>query len=849
MLTFGSVPWTYADFEFSDSVTFDDINASTATAAPISGSCETEGDTVNISIHGAIDGSETSIGASTQCTGDLTWSTTINVSSLDDGLLVAFIEDDPDGVPALKDVTPPIVLNVLVGYLYFEGTEEPAEGYEFASSTPDFVFSSDDLVAVECWINDDEPVDCTDTFAHTSPTELPSGPHIFYISGLDEAGNQMDTPHATNFCINTCEEDEGGGEGDGDPETETIFLAIRDGATLIGPVELELPAADAPDVSIAPTGTTTTYNVPARSVLALLTTFDAATTTFEITDLAYFTSFSSFLVNCISIPAVSEESDECFSWTYAVNGEFPSFGMDMTELADGDVAYVFFGSAWQVSVSDTSVETDEEFTATVARYDAETDTYVPAEGEIVGAVQFDDFFTPTEFATSTTDVDGEAVLSVADAGEYFVGAQSVFYFPNVTITVSEPEESEETPSGGGGGGGGGISHLTFNVPAALAYLASQQSADGSFGASLFSDWVALAFAAQDPGSAKASLRAHLLSATPAMTKVEDYERHAMALMALGINPYSGTGVDYISPIVAAFDGTQIGESIVHDDIFAVFPLLKAGYSTSDDIIQKAVAYIVSKQVGGSWGDPDTTAAAVQALAQVSSLPGVPAALTSAESYLRAQQQNNGGFGNSFSTGWVMQAIAALGQSETQWAPGGLYPQDYLATLQQSDGGVEIATTNQNTRVWATAYAIPGALGKTWSSLLSSFSRPTASVTGGGGSFATSTATTTPVVATTTAPIATSTPPQGEVLSQIIEEVADESPEVAFETRIAQVTESEPDAPVVPEEDATSTDQALDQLAAAAIVSGTNWTLIVLAFLALILFGIVGYVAFVRKYWN
>ena len=62
--------------------------------------------------------------------------------------------------------------------------------------------------------------------------------------------------------------------------------------------------------------------------------------------------------------------------------------------------------------------------------------------------------------------------------------------------------------------------------------------------------------------------------------VTDYERHAMALMTLGINPYNGTSVNYIQKIVDSFDGNQIGDpSLINDDVFAIFPLVKSGYSS------------------------------------------------------------------------------------------------------------------------------------------------------------------------------------------------------------------------------------------------------------------------------
>jgi hypothetical protein len=314
-----------------------------------------------------------------------------------------------------------------------------------------------------------------------------------------------------------------------------------------------------------------------------------------------------------------------------------------------------------------------------------------------------------------------------------------------------------------GGGGGGVSHSQLNVMNALAYLSAKQNSDGSYADSRLADWAAVAFAAADPGAAKTKLRSYLLSATPSMDGVRNYERHAMALEALGIDPCVGTPVNYVAPIVAALTPTQINASDVRDEIFALFPLLHAGYTANENIVQQATAYIVSKQeANGSWGDPDTTAAAIQSLSQVSSLPGVSAALGKAENYLHAQQQMNGGFSNSFTTSWTLQAISALNESTSAWAPSFFTPNDFLAALQQQDGGVEPTTTDANTRVWATEYAIPASLGKSWPTLLSSFPKP-ASVSGGGtgssatGMNATSTATTTPVAATSTLVVATSTP--------------------------------------------------------------------------------------------
>ncbi len=844
-------------------VSFPRVGLANISSAPISGTCDTDGLGISITV---TDGSVTTSEVNTACAPDLTWSAALDVSTLADGTITASIvigESAPTTENTPKDTTPP-QLSVYVGDGFFS-IATSAEGYIFDTQDPLFEFNQDDgdnIVTLSCAMDGGSATDCLSDFFYQA-AGLTDGPHVLTLTAINDFDDSGDI--TTNFCVNTCEEGSGGGSGGGEETpVETVQLAIRDGATLIGPFTLELPASTTPDVAIAPTGTTTTYTVPARSVLALLYALDASSTDFAITDLAYYPAFESFIINCVSVPAASD-TDDCYSWTYAVDGSFPSVGMDVTELSDGDVAYVFFGSAWQVSVSDTEVDENESFTATIEKYDAETGTYVPAEGEIAGAVQFDDFFVPTEFATSTTDAEGHATLAVAQAGEYAVGAQIVSYYPYVTVTVSAPVE--EGSSGGGGGGGGGVSHLTFNVPAALAYLSNKQNADGSFSSSLLSDWAAIAFAAADPGEAKTKLRAHLISANPSLSGVQDYIRHAMALMALGIDPYKDAGMDYITPIVQSYDGTQIGDaSLDNDDIFALFPLSHAGYNVNDTMIKNVVAFIVSKQQSnGSWtGGADMTAAAIQALTPFGSLPGVADSLVKARAYLHTQQENNGGFGSSSATSWSMQAIAAFGESETSWTAGGLYPRDYLASLQQSDGGVELTSASDLTRIWATEYAIPAATGATWNSLLSSFSKPTSGVTGGGTTSTTATSTATTTAATSTLSIAptstatSTTPTAAEIaneidgIARVLAAIGQQTPAQAYEERIAAIDDlpqNEPTATTTQTEEPQTESEALEQVAAAAAVGDIDWRLIILALLALILFGITGYITFVRKYWR
>ena len=301
----------------------------------------------------------------------------------------------------------------------------------------------------------------------------------------------------------------------------------------------------------------------------------------------------------------------------------------------------------------------------------------------------------------------------------------------------EEQVEEEAPvlDGNGGGGGGGSSSeesesatppTTFNIESALNYLKSVQSSDGSFGNSdLYTDWAAIAFSAG--GAANSSLLEYYKSHNNPSSLLTDNERRAMALLSLGQDPYSFNGVNFIEAITDAFDGIQFGDTdLVNDDIFALIPLKNSGFSQSDDIISKTVAFIISKQNSdGSWfSSVDTTAAAIQALQSFKSVDSAEESSAKATDYLISKQNSDGGWENSIpSTSWAMQAESALGVS---WEKNGKRGLHFLAAQQTSagnDGAVLPTTETLENRIWATSYAIAGASGKSWEEIMESVSKP------------------------------------------------------------------------------------------------------------------------------
>ena len=266
-------------------------------------------------------------------------------------------------------------------------------------------------------------------------------------------------------------------------------------------------------------------------------------------------------------------------------------------------------------------------------------------------------------------------------------------------------------------GGSSITNIVsenkiFSIPNALDFLL-QNRIDSSF----YIDWVAIAAGAGDNRNLKSSIINYLKSNSINSEVVTDYERRAMALMALGINPYNETNVNYIKKIIDSFDGMQIGNnSFYNDDIFGLIVLSKAGYSENDGIISKTVSFVLSKQSSnGSWGSVDMTAAAIEALNNYKSLNDVEGSILKGEVYLKGQQKEDGSFGNTSSTSWAIQALF-LNESNSAQVDSGI---KYLASKQDADGGLE-KDNNIDNRVWITSYTVPAILKLSWNNILKSF---------------------------------------------------------------------------------------------------------------------------------
>lgn len=503
--------------------------------------------------------------------------------------------------------------------------------------------------------------------------------------------------------------------------------------------DARIPLPTSTTFSYHNTGNTTTIatSTVQPSVLATLLQADMATSTFSVSDLTYYPSFGSFFVTCIHI-ITTTTTEACSNWQYVVNDNYPFVGMDQYLLAGGESVSIYFGDRYLLTTDQTSYQLGQSVTGTIREYDYQNHIYSPLPKAALGLLDS----IGTILATSTVNQEGQGIFLPTTTGTYEIGLDAGgYWWPKASFTVTSTTQGDQSPpvTGGCNRCGPSPTPSTTSIEAnrALQFLSDQQNPDGSFGnGTLYTDWAAIALSTTGTTmAARQKVVAYLLTDVSPGNLVTDAERRAMALMALGINPYTGVSTNYIQPILNAYDGRQIGDiNLVNDDIFALFSLLKAGYSLEDNIIRNTITFIITQKQNGSWGGVDLTAAAIQALTQVQNAPGVSGALTEARTYLHTRQGINGSFDNNIdSTSWATQAIIALGESphDAAWKPNGLGPIDYLSAQQQADGGMRTPNDTKNNRVWSTSYAVPAAIGRPWGALLSAFNRPTGSVTSGG----------------------------------------------------------------------------------------------------------------------
>jgi Prenyltransferase and squalene oxidase repeat len=263
----------------------------------------------------------------------------------------------------------------------------------------------------------------------------------------------------------------------------------------------------------------------------------------------------------------------------------------------------------------------------------------------------------------------------------------------------------------------------------VAWLAAAQNPDGGFGIApgapsspVMTGWACLGLEAsgrnprdlQRDGQTPIS---YLRRTAGEIRSVGDLERTTLVLVGAGIDPRR-FGRDLVSRLRnhRLGDGSWPGQ--VNPTSFGILALSAAGSRRG---LGRSAAWLRSAQnADGGWGfargsasDPDSTGAAIQALA---SAGGSAEAISNGVGWLRRSQAPGGGFAvaggspNAQSTAWAVQGLIAGGVSPSS-VRNGASPLDYLASVRAPDGHFRYSAATDQTPVWVTGQALVAARGK------------------------------------------------------------------------------------------------------------------------------------------
>jgi energy-coupling factor transport system substrate-specific component len=282
-----------------------------------------------------------------------------------------------------------------------------------------------------------------------------------------------------------------------------------------------------------------------------------------------------------------------------------------------------------------------------------------------------------------------------------------------------------------GGLAGGQPAAAAGSADAVKWLRSAQNEDGGFAAEPGGDsspemtgWATLGLEAAgvDPRAVSrgggATPIAYLKRTVGEITSTGDLERTILVLSAANLDPRRFKGQDLVARLLRGREGDGSWGGEVNATAFGVLALRAAGESAGG---RSARWLRRAANDDGGWGfvpgttsDPDSTGAALQALAATGGSRG---AIRDGVAWLRSAQREGGGFAllggpvNAQSTAWAVQGLVAAGVSPRGVRRGGDSPTDYLASVQAADGHYRYSRSLDQTPVWVTGQALQAASGQ------------------------------------------------------------------------------------------------------------------------------------------
>ncbi|HBW73978.1 MAG TPA: hypothetical protein DEF59_01815 [Candidatus Magasanikbacteria bacterium] len=526
--------------------------------------------------------------------------------------------------------------------------------------------------------------------------------------------------------------------------------------------------------------------ITTSSVLTALIDADTLSDAFSITKLDYYDSYKSFYLDCLTIETTTS-TRACGNWNYAVDGVYPSVGMDSYALKGGEQVYVYFGNPWRITASTSTFPVNTTTALSTWRYNYNsTSTEWTADGRDTIDISVPNpastGFWDTTVTTTTlmSATEGTVDYTFSATGTYYAKITSADFSKwsnpitlNVidALVVAATSTATSTPSGshdsgGVSGGGGGVQQISSvileeKIKTILDFFTSRQSADGKVVDAGTTDWVIMSFAAHNSyASDIAHTSSSLLQFIQNDTSLNNeanvcaaYARRVLALRAGGILADDASVAPRVV-FLTAHCGAEGDKNLpeINDDIFVALALHAAGVEGSDAVMRGLNDAILRAQdttTGAfiAWGSPapDMTGAAINALEALGGGEADNLAIMRAKQYLHVTQLSDGGWnawGTSadyITTAWVMMGINAVGEGQSQWSTvSGKTPWHVMTEKLNAKGYYESPWDSEGIDWFGTKHAVPALLGKSWPIVLASKPQPAVQInqsasSGGGGS--------------------------------------------------------------------------------------------------------------------
>jgi LPXTG-motif cell wall-anchored protein len=261
------------------------------------------------------------------------------------------------------------------------------------------------------------------------------------------------------------------------------------------------------------------------------------------------------------------------------------------------------------------------------------------------------------------------------------------------------------------------------APTTESWLAGEQNPDGGYGASpdvdsnpAMTGWtmMGLEAAGVNPLDVRRGGRtpvSYLRSRADGLRSVNDLERTILALEGAGVDSRRFAGTDLVAELRSRRDRDGSVSGQVNLTAFYALAMRAAGVDPAR--LGRPSRWLRDAQNrDGGWGynpgspsDPDSTGAALQALAATGAGGNATAA---GARWLHRSQRANGGWGlatsgvvNAQSTAWAVQGLVAVSDGGSSLREG----LAYLDRMRVSDGHYRYSSASDQTPVWVTAQVL------------------------------------------------------------------------------------------------------------------------------------------------